>query len=54
MLEAIEYERFNAPPSIAPNALERALRDALDCFDELGIDIQPLVPEPVFRWYRDN
>jgi hypothetical protein len=54
MLEAIEYERFNAPPSRAPSTLERALRDALDCFDELGIDIEPLVPEPVFRWYREN
>ena len=21
-------------------------------FDELGIDIEPLVPEPVFRWHR--
>jgi hypothetical protein len=54
MLEAIEYERFNAPPSARPSALERALRDALDCFDELGIDIEPLVPEPVFRWHREN
>ena len=54
MLEAIEYERFNAPPLRAPSTLERALRDALDCFDELGIDIEPLVPEPVFRWYREN
>jgi hypothetical protein len=54
MLEAIEYERFNAAPPTAPSVLERALRDALDCFDELGIDIRPLMPEPVFRWYREN
>lgn len=54
MLEAIEYERFNTPPAPAPGALERALRDALGCFDELGIDVEPLVPEPVFRWYREN
>lgn len=54
MLEAIEYERFNAPPSMRPSVLERALRDGLDCFDELGIDIEPLVPGPVFRWYREN
>jgi hypothetical protein len=52
MLDAIEYERFNAPPSRAPSTLERALRDALDCFEELGIEIEPLVPEPVSRWYR--
>ena len=54
MLEAIEYERFNAPPSPSPRVLERPLRDALDCFDELGIDIEPLVPEPVFRWHREK
>ncbi len=52
MLEAIEYERFNVPPSPASSPIERALRDALDCFDELGIDIEPLVPAPVLHWYR--
>jgi hypothetical protein len=54
MLEAIEYERHNAPPSLRTGAIERALRDALDCFAELGIAIEPLVPEPVFSWYRNN
>jgi hypothetical protein len=54
MLEAIEYERFNLPPSPRPSACERALRDALDCFAELGIAIEPLVPEPVFSWHRNN
>jgi hypothetical protein len=54
MLEAIEYERFNAPRSPNPSVLERALADALDCFDELGIDIEPLVPERVFRWHREK
>jgi hypothetical protein len=54
MLEAIEYERYNLPPSPQPSAIERALRDALDGFVELGIDIEALVPEPVFSWYRNN
>ena len=54
MLEAIEYERFNAPPIAVPSAFERALRDALDCFDELGIAVEPLVPETVFAWYRNR
>ena len=54
MLEAIEYERFNAPPAPVPSALERALRDALDCFDELDIAIEPLVSQPVFDWYRNG
>lgn len=54
MLEAIEYERFNMPSSTTPTALERALRDALDCFDELTIPIEPLVPEAVLSWYRSR
>lgn len=54
MLEAIEYERFNAPPTSRPSAIERALRDTLDGFVELGIEIEPLVPESVFSWYRNN
>jgi hypothetical protein len=54
MLEAIEYERFNMPPSITPSALEHALRDALDCFEELAIPIEPLVPEAVLSWYRSR
>jgi hypothetical protein len=54
MLEAIEYERHNAPPSPGSNAIERALRDALDVFVALGIDIEPLVPGSVFSWHRDN
>jgi hypothetical protein len=52
MLEVIEYERFNAPPAPTPSACERALANALDCFAELGIAIEPLVPEPVLSWYR--
>jgi hypothetical protein len=54
MLETIEYERFNAPPAPSRSALERALRDVLDGFDELGIALEPLVPEAVFRWHRNN
>jgi hypothetical protein len=53
-LEAIEYERHNLPPSPRPRAIERALRDTLDGFVELGIAIEPLVPEAVFSWYRNN
>jgi hypothetical protein len=52
MLEAIEYERFNAPSALNANTLERALRDALDCFEELAIPIEPLVTETVLHWYR--
>jgi len=54
MLEAIEYERHNGPPSPRPRAIERALRDALDCFVALDIEIEPLAPEPVLDWYRNR
>ena len=54
MLEIIEYECFNAPPNPATSVCERALVNALDCFAELGIAIEPLVPGPVFSWYRNN
>ena len=54
MLEAIEYEHHNAPLSPHPGAIERALRDTLDGFVALGIDVEPLVPGSVFSWHRDN
>ena len=54
LLEAIEYERYNAPPAARANAYERALRDTLDALAELGILVEPLVPEAVFSWYRNN
>jgi hypothetical protein len=54
MLDAIEYARCNAPSDAAFAAARRALVDALDCYVELGIDIQVLVPEAVFSWYRNN
>jgi hypothetical protein len=53
MLEAIEYEHHNAPLSPHPGAIERALRDTLDGFVALGIDVEPLVPGSVFCWHRD-
>jgi hypothetical protein len=52
LLEVIEYERFNASDAGASRIAERALRDALDGFESVGIAIDPLAPEAVLAWYR--
>jgi hypothetical protein len=53
MLEAID-PNF-APPlqSRSATGLERTLRDALDAYDALALDVEPLVPEAVLRWWRE-
>ena len=53
MLEAIDPDFAPALPSRLPTALERTLRDALDAYDALGVEPEPLVPDAVVRWWRD-
>jgi hypothetical protein len=53
MLEAIDPDFAPALSSRPSTGFERTLRDALDAFDALGIDIDPLVPPAVLRWWRD-
>jgi hypothetical protein len=36
------------------DAMRHALRDALDAYSALEIDLAPLVPRAVLEWYRDN
>lgn len=52
MLERLEYEHFNLPPEQRDERGIRALRDMLDAYVALGIEIQGLVPTPVLAWYR--
>jgi Meiotically Up-regulated Gene 113 (MUG113) protein len=33
---------------------EDIVRDALDTYAALGVDVEPLVPPGVYRWYRDR
>lgn len=54
MLEALEYEYFNAPPGARYEPGERALRDALDTCAALGMDLPTLVPADALDWYRSN
>jgi hypothetical protein len=54
LLEAIEYERFNAGATPDRSAVERMLHDVLDAFVALDISIQTAVPERVFRWHQNN
>jgi len=48
--EIIEYEHFNA---IEPSSgYARALRDALDAFEAVGLSLDDRVPEKVLAWRR--
>jgi hypothetical protein len=53
MIEAIDPEF--APPlsGRALNPFERTLRDAIDAYEALGIEVAPLVPEAVLHWWRE-
>lgn len=51
MLEALEYEYFNAPLEVRNGLGARALRDALDTCAALGMELQTLVPVEVVDWY---
>jgi predicted ATPase len=35
-----------------PTPAQAHARDVLDAYEELGIDVTPLLPAPVERWYR--
>jgi hypothetical protein len=37
---------------IAATPVQRAVRDALDAYDALDIDLEPLLPAAVLRWHR--
>jgi T5orf172 domain. len=54
MLEALEYEYFNAPAAVRNGHGEKALRDTLDACAALGMEIQTLVPAQVLDWYRSD
>jgi hypothetical protein len=54
VIEAIEEARVNAIDTRERVAIERALIDTLDFVEELGLDIEPLVTERAFSWYRNN
>ena len=53
MLEAIDPDFAPALSSRSPTGLERTLRDALDAYDALEIELEPLVSEAVLRWWRE-
>jgi hypothetical protein len=51
MLEAIEFEQFNVPIDGRTHRYERALRNVLDAYSAIRIDLDRLVPEDVLRWH---
>lgn len=54
VLEMIEYERFNVPAPQRTARADKALGQVLDAFVALGVDVQPLVPRAVWRWYQSR
>lgn len=52
MLDLVEYERFNPPPGADGGVHEKALGRVLDTYAAVGVDVQPLVPRAVGRWYE--
>jgi hypothetical protein len=54
MLEMIEYDCFNTPPNEQGGRAETVLRDVLDAYVALEIEISSLVPASVDTWYHSN
>lgn len=54
MLDALEYEYFNAPAMAGSSRGAAALRDALDTCAALGMELSALVPAQVLDWYRSS
>ena len=54
MLEMIEYEHFNVPSHEGDRRVEKVLRDVLDAYAALGMDLQALVPDSVRSWYGND
>jgi len=53
MLEAIDPDFAPGFTSRMLTGLETTLRDALDAYAFFAIDLEPLVPEKVLRWWRE-
>jgi hypothetical protein len=53
LLAAAEYERHNLPAAQQSRRAEHALMEILDLYHALGIDLQPLLTAPVWRFYQD-
>jgi hypothetical protein len=51
MLEAIEYETHNGASPDGARAYENSLRQTLDAYAAFAIDVDPLLPSQVVRWY---
>ena len=51
MLDAIEYETHNRADGGDATTYEDALRNTLDAYAAFSIDLAPLLPEEVNRWY---
>lgn len=54
MFEVAEYEYFNPVPGETTRRAETAMREILDMYQGLGIEVTPLIPTNVAAWYADE
>jgi hypothetical protein len=54
MLDMVEFERFNVPAGEGNSRCENALREVLDAYVALGLDIRRWVPGFVDEWYQQR
>jgi hypothetical protein len=50
MLEAIEYEAFNAPPEFQKGEAARSLAYTMDACEAVGLPLSRLFPDSVLAW----
>lgn len=50
--QAISPEEFEVSADGVFSPGQRVVRDALDAYATLGIDLEPLLPDAVLRWHR--
>lgn len=51
MLEAIEYETFNVPPTLQQGDAARSLRYVMDACDAVGLSLPRYFPDSALAWH---
>jgi hypothetical protein len=49
--DSVEMLHYNAPPEIGAQRTRR-LRERLEIWDGIGIELRSLLPDPIMHWYR--
>ena len=54
VFDAIQLDQASGEFGDARRSVRATLKDALDAYPNLGIDLEPLVPEDVMAWHRGH